>query len=246
MNTSPPPFQLWRSRAPGRWLAAGIVLVTLAVSCAVSWPASATTPKALAKVEFDQAQIQYKLGHFEDALAGYSRAYEMFPAPAFLFNIGQCHKNLKNYERAIFFFEGYLREEKNPARRSLAGDLLAESRAELEKQQRAAAAPSPAASPPPIERGPAAGPAPALPPAPSPSSTTSGAAAPVMLAPAGATNDASIHATDERPVPLTHKWWFWTAIGAGVVGLAGSAIYLSSGGTTFVPPTGTIGTLDRR
>ncbi len=243
MNTATPPFRLWRSRALGRGVAAGIVLVALAVS----WQASATTPKAMAKVEFDKAQIQYKLGHFDEALAGYSRAYELFPAPAFLFNIGQCHKNLKNYERAIFFFEGYLRDEKNPARRTLAGDLLAESKAELEKQQRApTAAPSPAASPPPIDRGPAAvtpsAPAPAL----APSPATSVATAPVMLSPSTATDDATIHSTTESSVSWTHQWWFWTAVGVGVLGLAGGVVYLSSGGTTFVPPTGSIGTLDRR
>ena len=117
------------------------------MTLAVSWQAAATTPKAMAKVEFDKAQIQYKLGHFDEALAGYSRAYELFPAPAFLFNIGQCHKNLKNYERAIFFFEGYLRDEKSPARRALAEELLTESKAELEKQQRVSAAAIPGGLP---------------------------------------------------------------------------------------------------
>jgi hypothetical protein len=194
-------------------------------------------------VEFDKAQIQYKLGHFDEALAGYSRAYELFPAPAFLFNIGQCHKNLKNYERAIFFFEGYLRDEKSPARRALAEDLLTESRAELEKQQRVSAAASPAASPPPVDRGPAGPlPAPALALGPS----TSVATAPVILSPTTGTSDATIHATTESSASWTHQWWFWTAVGVGVLGLAGGVVYVSSGGTTFVPPTGTIGTLDRR
>jgi len=38
------------------------------------------------------------------ALVDYQAAYDAEPLPAFLFNIGQCHKNLAHYEKAIFFF----------------------------------------------------------------------------------------------------------------------------------------------
>jgi tetratricopeptide (TPR) repeat protein len=212
----------------------------LFASLALPARASAATPKVLAKVEFDTAQIQYKVGHFDEALEGYSRAYELFPAPAFLFNIGQCHKNLKNYERAIFFFEGYLRDEKNPARRTLADELLAESRAALQKQT----TPTPPSTEPLQESAPHAGGAvaavravPSL--APPPGGST--AASPVLVSSTAETSADAIHTP-----ALTHRWWFWAAIGAGVLVAAGSAVYLSSGATTAVPPSGTIGTLDRR
>jgi hypothetical protein len=46
--------------------------------------------------------------------------------------------------------------------------------------------------------------------------------------------------------PLTHRWWFWTALGVGAIAIAGGALaYLGSGQTSALP-TGTLGTLDRR
>ncbi len=65
-------------------------------------------PKAAARVLFDWAQREYDLGNFEGALGGYSEAYRLHPAPALLFNIGQCHRQLGQYERAAFFYRRYL------------------------------------------------------------------------------------------------------------------------------------------
>src|SRR4051812_23118772 len=66
---------------------------------------------AQARAQVEAADTDYKLGRFGDALEKYSKAYELYAAAPLLFNIGQCHRNLKNYERAIFFFQGYLRED---------------------------------------------------------------------------------------------------------------------------------------
>ena len=42
-----------------------------------------------------------------------------------------------------------------------------------------------------------------------------------------------------EPPPPTRRWWFWTAVGAGVLALAGGAVaYYASGQTTVVPPMG--------
>jgi tetratricopeptide (TPR) repeat protein len=167
--------------------------------------------------------VQYKLGRFDEALEADSRAYELFNAPSLLFDIGQCHRNLRSYERAIFFFEEYLREETNPARRTLANELIAESRAELEKQRlqppdRSDQAPEGASTIFPRE---ATMPTPAL-------VDSADTAAP-------------------PPVPVTRRWWFWTAIGAGALVLATGAIALfGTGDTRTVPPSGSVGTLDRR
>lgn len=241
----------WIARRRG--LGAFVVLAALAMSTSAGAESRGDSRRQKARTEFDKAQIQYKLGHFEDALEAYSRAYELFPAPAFLFNVGQCHKNLKNHERAIFFFEGYLREETNPTKRALAEELVAESRIELERQiagslatkPSAAAALAPAATDPsdaaqtPRDAGMEAPPVFTValaPPAPL------GAAIVVPAAGPAATVDAD----DERSGRLTHAWWFWTAIGAGVLALGGGLIYLGSGGTTRVLPEGSVGTLDRR
>src|SRR6185503_12674691 len=145
------------------------------------------------------------------------RAYELYPAPAFLFNIGQCHKNLKNYERAIFFFEGYLREEKNPDKRALAEALLAESKAGLEKQAPAATT-VPAR---PAARSDAVGPALS---APAPNAAAAAPpAAPAVLVSATPEDRAAPPARSGPP------WWLWIIVGGVVVGAAGGYLYWNSG-----------------
>jgi len=219
-----------------------LVAAGLSLSGAPGLARAAESGKERARVEFDKAQIQYKVGHFQDALDGYSRAYELFPAPAFLFNIGQCHKNLKNYERAIFFFEGYLREEKNPTKRALAEELLAESRAAQEKK----AAPAPIEPRPPVPEASAAGPALAVrPPAEVPAPQSPSGAAPPPAAPllVGTPGEGTAAAPPARSGP---PWWLWVVLGGVVAAAAGGYLYWSSGGTTVDPPSGSLGTLDRR
>nr|AHE14565.1 putative tetratricopeptide repeat domain protein [uncultured bacterium] len=65
-------------------------------------------PETAARLFFEQAQREYDLGNFDKALVGYSEAYRLVSAPALLFNIGQCHRQLGQYERAAFFYRRYL------------------------------------------------------------------------------------------------------------------------------------------
>ena len=88
-----------------------------------------------ARAQVEAADTDYKLGRFTDALQKYSKAYELFPAAPLLFNIGQCHKNLKEYDKAIFFFEGYLRDDPTASNHELVQDLIRESKAGLEQQR---------------------------------------------------------------------------------------------------------------
>jgi Tetratricopeptide repeat len=220
--------------------ATALLLIVGAFFGAFFGPATALADdhaKVEARAEVEKAQLHYKLGRFEEALQSYARAYELFSAPALLFNIGQCHKKLKNFERAIFFFEGYLREESNPDKRVLAEELIAGSRADLEKQRLSppglsAKALAPVARSPALSNG----------------STDSDVGLPpsLTLAPGG---DSSPGDPGARPpaAPASKKWWFWTAIGVGVFALAGGAFAVfESGRTTTVLPSGSVGTLDRR
>jgi tetratricopeptide (TPR) repeat protein len=86
-----------------------------------------------AKAEVKLADIDFKLARFGEALDKYARAYELYPVPGLLFNIGQCHRLLKHHAKAIFFFEGYLRDEPAASNRPLVEDLIREARAALDK-----------------------------------------------------------------------------------------------------------------
>jgi tetratricopeptide (TPR) repeat protein len=110
----------------------GLLCVFLAVSPqAEAGPAD----RGHAKQHFDDAERQYRLGRFEQALAEYAKAYELLPEPAFLFNIGQCHRNLGNYERAVFFYRTYLSELKKPEERARVEALIAELEAKPNAQR---------------------------------------------------------------------------------------------------------------
>jgi len=226
-----------RRTLPAGW-SVGVLLVVLGsavVGVTLLAPAVAVAapedPRAEAKREVERAEVQYKLGRFDEALEGYSRAYELVNAPGLLFNIGQCHKNLKSYERAIFFFQEFLREAKQPERRALANELIAEARAQLEKQR---LEPAPAAEPPPESSSPPAVPAWREPTVVDQGDTSAKAPGAVLQ------NTAPAPET-----PLTQKWWFWTAIGVGAGALVTGIVLLSGSGDT-VPPSGSVGTLDRR
>ena len=130
------------------------------------------------------------------------------------------------------FFQGYLREETDPKRRALAEDLLAKSRAELQRQRNepppAPPLPLPLPAAPAVEETPKPGQSKAEqskaePPRPldlSGRDPAAAAPAPGLLAQEAAA----------EPPPLTRRWWFWTAVGAGVLALAGGTVaYYASG-----------------
>lgn len=187
--------------------------------------------RAQAKAAVAQAQVDYQLGRFEAALEGYRRAYELVQLPVLLFDMGQCHRNLGNAERAKFFFEGYLRDETrmDPERRHVVEDLITESAAVLDRQ-RAAAAAATAKAADAAKRRPPARPRIRLEAVDDTASSGLGLRA---AAPESSPSDRSIF----------RRWWFWTTLGA--LALAGGAAYYVTGEPRLIPPTGTVGTLDR-
>jgi len=62
-----------------------------------------------AKRHYDRGQKLFALQKFEDALDQFQKAFDAKPIPAFLFNIGQCHRNLGDYDAAIFSFKRFLK-----------------------------------------------------------------------------------------------------------------------------------------
>jgi tetratricopeptide (TPR) repeat protein len=94
-----------------------------------------------ARTEFKAGQRHAELGHFDEAILAFERAYKLKPLPGILFNIGQCHNYLKNYEKAVYFFETYLRQEPNAPDRAVVQRELDAARQKLAIVQLAAASP---------------------------------------------------------------------------------------------------------
>ncbi len=157
--------------------------------------------------------VEYDAGDFDKALADARQAYELDPVPGLLFNLGQCYRALHRWERAEFFYRGYLRHLPQAKNRAVVLALIAEMNAKAR-----AAASVPAASPKPIlVTAPAAAepkPAPWLPPhPPAVSSTPAPQATP--SAPAAAVTEPRRHAGPP--------------IGAWITGGAGAAAMVAGG-----------------
>jgi tetratricopeptide (TPR) repeat protein len=85
-------------------LAAGLLLSTTA-------HAQSRADKKKAQAHYAAGLRAYNVGEFELAIKEWKSAYRLFGAPDFLFNVSQAYRQLKNYERAIFFINAYLREK---------------------------------------------------------------------------------------------------------------------------------------
>lgn len=128
-------------------VAIGCLLVALSTPAIAraDTPHARVVARQRAKVHAAEAEVHYKSGRFVRALEAYTKAYDLSPVPEVLFNLGQCHFQLKTYERALFFYRGYLRERPNAANRALVMELIAESEHTLDAQRRAFAVATPAA-----------------------------------------------------------------------------------------------------
>jgi tetratricopeptide (TPR) repeat protein len=52
----------------------------------------------------------YNIGDFDLAIREWKAGYRLHGSPDFLFNIAQAYRGSRDYERALFFFNAYLRE----------------------------------------------------------------------------------------------------------------------------------------
>jgi len=106
---------------------AAAIAVALAAVAPRAWAtADAAAVERPGRAFFEQAEAKFNTGRFEDALVDYQAAYDAEPLPAFLFNIGQCYRNLGNYERAQFFFRRYTVLDPRSPNRPAAERLIAE------------------------------------------------------------------------------------------------------------------------
>ena len=89
-----------------RWLAVLIVCLATVAPRPASADDSATRA---AKRHFERGEKLFALGKFDEALDEYQKAFDAKPIPDFLFNIGQCDRNIGNLDQAIFSFKKYLK-----------------------------------------------------------------------------------------------------------------------------------------
>ena len=237
------------------------LLRLLALACALFLGLASIRParaqdraERTARSYFKQAERAFNLGKFKEAQRGYEAAFGAQPLPAFLFNIAQCHRNLGNPERALFFYRRYLSLDPNSPNRVLVLDLIAEQERRLaERTSPAAAGPEPrgegSAAGKPDPRSEAR---PAVEPPPPELAAAEGAAGSAPRTampdlrprmPEGEPARSLVVATPSAPAPpLYRRWWVWVAGGVIVTGLAAALLIEREGPR----PTGQLGGADLR
>jgi tetratricopeptide (TPR) repeat protein len=127
----------------GRRDLVGLCAIAVAVVATVgAAPAARAAPVATpaddahreeAKAEFNQGNIAYNLGKYEEAIARFEKAYSLSRVPEILFNLGQCYRKLweadKKSElgrRALHYYQALVREAPQSRVRSDADQFIAE------------------------------------------------------------------------------------------------------------------------
>jgi tetratricopeptide (TPR) repeat protein len=95
----------------------------------VAGSASAESNRARADRHHEQAAAFYRVEAYEDAIAEWKQSYALVPNPSRLFNIGRAFEELGDPERAVEFYERYVKEDPN-------GQAVAEANARIRQLSR--------------------------------------------------------------------------------------------------------------
>jgi tetratricopeptide (TPR) repeat protein len=185
---------------------------------------------AAAQKLYDEGKRLYNVGKFDDAVVAFEKAYDLYRAPEFLFNIGQCYRNLRNFEKSIFVFESYLREKPSTDKRALVEELIAEMKLEVQRQREKQQQDEQDAQ--------------VL------AKKQREAQLEVLERQKQADLERIERERQQRALveepggkPVYKKWWFWTIAGGVAVAAVGGIVLASSGDEL---PSGSLGTIDGR
>jgi tetratricopeptide (TPR) repeat protein len=139
------------------------VLAPALLALALAGPVSSDAAREAADLAH-RSELEYDLGHAEEALHDLERAYLLDPRPGLLFNLGQAQRMLKHWEQAATAYRSYLRRRPDAANREEVLQLIEEmmEQAAVAPEPRPqSSAPAPRAAVPSQATPPTAAPAPA-------------------------------------------------------------------------------------
>jgi tetratricopeptide (TPR) repeat protein len=176
--------------------------------------ADAPAPSAddeVARGLFQAGKAAYEAGKYEDALSFFEQAHARSGRPQLLFNIGQAADRLRRDEKALEAFRAYLAQVPDAANRIEVEARVRQLELWVDQRSKDTAPIAPIVT------------------APTPAETAE-------QAPATTSEDPAFTESD-RPEsePVTSKWWFWTGIGAVVVGGTAVALAVALGGDETEP-----------
>jgi tetratricopeptide (TPR) repeat protein len=211
----PRPQVKTRGRVGKRLQSATMRRVIFAIVVAMSLGAAsvAGAQGESAETYFREAEVAYNVGRFDDAIAGYEKAYELSKLPALLFNLAQAHRLAGHSQQAIYLYRNYLRQVPQ-----------AKNRAAVEAQIKKLESEPVVVSPPEQTEAPATTPAPLPAPAAQPVPRPVVQPAPVV---------APVTATQAAPPSMwtTQRKVAVVVAGAGVVATGIGIAFLASSGS---------------
>jgi tetratricopeptide (TPR) repeat protein len=189
------------------------VILSIIMSSLLPTVAHATSgDKAKARELYRVGTQHYNLAEYDQALDAFKEAYREFEDPIFLFNIGQCHRQLGHKQEAIGFYRGYLRNEPTASNRDEVNALIAKLEASIVEDNAAKQIPS--ANPATPSQGP-------------PAAMT----VPQFIAassPQAAVENPARPAPQAARTPVYKRWWLWTVVGVVAAGAAvGAAVAIT-------------------
>jgi tetratricopeptide (TPR) repeat protein len=185
-------------------------------------PSRAADPRLdSARAHSQEGDAYYKLEKYANAITEYEQAYLAKPDPSFLYNIAQCHRLMGQGTEAIKFYRRFLKDAPTAPNRAVAEKHIRD----LEEASSGPQAPSPTSAPGTSSRPLPLAPAPVsvIPSTePPPASSPSPGLNPLALTSAQVSTTPTVEkdttSTPSEPHPIYSRWWFWTGVGAVVVG----------------------------
>src|SRR4051812_38808321 len=130
-------------RAVALLLVFALQLGWIAPAFAQNAPPPSKEATARAKDKYNAGKRAYRLGDFDLAIKEWSQAYHIVEDPTFLYNIGRAHREKKDYEKAIYFYESFLKDSKDEATRTVVEQQLVDLRKLRDAQKPAVVDPPP-------------------------------------------------------------------------------------------------------
>ena len=97
-----------------------LATVTVTALMLTSTPCFSQSEGSLQKAKqlFEKGETEYRLGDFHQALTSYQSALKQARRSSIIFNIAQCHRQLKRWKKALFYYNLYLSdwERQNPTK----------------------------------------------------------------------------------------------------------------------------------
>ena len=113
------------------------LLAASAVRAAPAPPPAAEDAGQQAKVAYQAGQKAFNLGHYDEALALFEKAYNAKPVVGLLYNVAQCHRLLGNLEQARRVYRAFISQTPDARQSQAAKEKLEELEQVLASQTKA-------------------------------------------------------------------------------------------------------------